>query len=50
MIDLKPHLRWSLSYLPPKDYRTFKDWALYTKTGDGLTVVRVFGFTVRVFK
>lgn len=47
---VKPHLRWSMSFMPPSEFKDFRDWALFSKTADGFTVLRVFGVTVRVFK
>lgn len=46
----KSYIDWHFEHLDPSLYKNFKDWAFYVKTGTGVTVVRLFGFTVRVVK
>ena len=41
---------WKVEYLPPVSYRTLKDWMFYFTKGQGVTVVRILGVTVRVVK
>lgn len=50
MPALKPHLRWEMDLSHPDDYETLSKWAFFFRTGDGATVIRFLGFTVRVFK
>lgn len=44
------YIDWEFQYLPPSSYRGIPQWFFYFTKGQGVTVVRLLGFTVRVIK
>ncbi len=49
-MKVKPHMRWEFDFCLPHEIFEFKNWVIYKRVGVGVTVLRLLGVTVRVFK
>ena len=48
--EQKPYMRWLVCFRSPWAIKGFKTWGFYKRTGQGITVVRLLGVTIRVIK
>jgi len=51
----KPYIRWEFDFSMPSEMThsgltDFQNWLFYKRVGSGVTVLRLLGVTVRVFK
>lgn len=49
-MEVKPHISWEFDFSLPDRFADWESWVYYRRVGAGVTVLRVLGVTVRVFK